>query len=246
MNIKPKTSAVNGYTISAMSLTDPDYYPCPRGPAGPPGPPGPRGFPGSLNNTAISFAYAQLAHVIEQLIEFYPNNNLFVYISGFSPSSVSGKPYQLYTSSDGSFGGLFILNDNGLYEAIPLNAIVAMQFDSTGGTVAYNPAITYLSKPNFPPGYDTNIVTSIHDYIATLTGNVQFYMGSLVNSIGPIYQNPYGLIVMAENTGNNPAFIPVLNITVFYPVATAKLDEKSEKSLAVPSGVTVSTESNKQ
>ena len=75
--------AANSYT---------PFPPCPRGPAGPPGPPGPRGLPGSLNSTAACFVYAQLAHLLEQLIELYPGLTLYVFLPGISPWWISGIP----------------------------------------------------------------------------------------------------------------------------------------------------------
>jgi hypothetical protein len=205
----------------------PSCSPCYYGPPGPPGSQGPRGIPGipgvpgapgSMNDTATCFYYAQLAHLIAQLIEFYPTSLLFVFLNGVNPWYVTGTPYQLYTSTEGTYGGVFILEDAGQFEAIPLTAISAMQFDT--GAI-YNPAITYLSEPDFPPGCDTNIITAVHDYAATLTGDVLIYTGSVVNSTGPIYKNECGLIVQADALGNDPSFIPVLPITLILPPTAA-------------------------
>jgi hypothetical protein len=226
----------------AFGASSPDYFgppgppgpPGPRGPAGPAGPPGypgPPGPSGSLNKTAISFAYAQLAHLIEQLIVFYPTSLLYVFLTGMNPWYITGYPYQLYKSEEGTFGGLFILNDGGQYEAIPLSAIAALQFD----TAVYNPAITYLSRPLFPPGCDTNEITAIHDYAATLSGDILFYLGSIAYSTGPIYKNEYGLIVQADAAGNDPAFLPVMNITSILPPAV--LGRVKKPALKLPSRV---------
>ncbi|MCI1931869.1 MAG: hypothetical protein LKJ13_09310 [Clostridia bacterium] len=235
-----KSNVFDSYKgISAMNSEKswppfPPYPPCPppcqRGPAGPPGPQGLRGLPGSLNNTAISFAYAQLANLIKQLIEYYPTNTLNVYIIGFTPSLVSGLPYDLYSSTEGTFGSLFILDDGGNHQAVPLSAICAMQFDTTSGSVAYNPAITYIPKPDFPPGYDTNEITAIHDYVGDMTTDVQFYMASHVASNGSVYLNPYGLIVQANTDGTNPLFIPVMHIIAFEPYTTTTTGGKSDST----------------
>lgn len=206
----------------------PPYPPCPpipRGPVGPPGPPGPRGLPGSMNTTATSFAYAQLAHLLEQFISLYPASTLYVFLSGFNFWYVAGTPYQLYKSSEGTFGGLMIENDGG-YAAIPLTAITALQFET--GTMVYNPAITYLPKPNFPPGYDTNILTAVYDYVNTITGDMTIYTGCRVYSTGPLYLNKYGMIIQADAAGNDPAFIPVMNITGIVPDTAAKKKAASE------------------
>lgn len=169
-------------------------------------------------SSAICFCYAQLAHLLEQLIVLYPGSTLYVFLPGISPWWISGIPYQVYKSEEGTYGGLFLLNGDG-YVAFPLNAIAALQFET--GTAVYNPAITYLPKPDFPPGCDTNIVTAIHDYVSTLSGDVLFNIGSNVRSTGPIYLNEYGLIVQADEFGNDPAFLPLTHITGIAPQAAA-------------------------
>ena len=181
----------------------------------------------ATESSAVCFCYAQLAHLLEQLIVLYPGLTLYVFLPGISPWWISGIPYQVYKSAEGTDGGLFLLSGDE-YVAFPLNAIAALQFET--GTAVYNPAITYLSKPDFPPGCDTNIVTAIHEYVSTLSGEVLFNVGSNIRSTGPIYLNQYGLIVQADENGNDPAFIPVTHITGIAPQVTPSTDEKKEFS----------------
>ncbi len=208
----------------------PPYPVCTRGPVGPPGPPGPSGPAGSMNNTATCFVYAQLAHLLEQLIVLYPATTLYVFLSGFDPWVFTGLPYQLYQSAEGTYGGLFILDNAGEYIAIPLSAIAALQFET--GAV-YNPAITYLSEPAFPPGCDTNQVTAIHDYVGTLTGDYEFDFESHVWSTGPVYKNEYGMVVQADVSGNDPAFLPTTHIIAIYPLPAAKSAEAEAGTMRV-------------
>lgn len=219
----------------SIGVTGPIGATGPAGIAGPTGSTGPIGPAGSLDNTAINFAYAQLAHLLDQLISYYPTSTLYVFLQGISPWWISGVPYQLYVSSEGTYGGLFILNSSG-YVAIPLSAITALQFDT--GAV-YNPAITYLSKPDFPQGCDTNIITAIYDYVASLTGEVLIDTGSNVYSTGPIYLNRYGIIVQADEFGNEPAWIPVLPITAIAPQDTAAKNPTSIETGNPPTRVRV-------
>lgn len=205
----------------------PPFPPCPpgpRGPAGPPGPQGPRGPAGSMNYTAQCFAYAQLAHLLGQLIDLYPGVPLYVFLPGISPWWISGVPQQVYQSPEGTYGGVFILGDGGEV-AFPLNAIAALQF--TDSATVYNPAITYLSKPDFPPGCDTNIITAVHDYVSTIPAGTEVLIniGSNIRSTGLIYLNKYGLIVQADESGNDPAFVPLTFITGIAPQTTAGVDE---------------------
>ena len=206
----------------------PPFPPCPhipRGPVGPPGPPGPPGLPGSMNTTAMCFVYAQLAHLLQQLIDLYPGLTLYVFLPGISPVWVSGVPYQVYKSADGTYGGLFVIDGGEV--AFPLSAIAALEF---ADDIVYNPSITYLSKPSFPPGCDTNIITAIHDYMATLSGEILFNIGSTVHSTGPTYLNKYGLIVQADASGNNPSFIPITHITCIAPQDAAKAANTSDET----------------
>lgn len=216
---------------------------CPPGPPGLPGlpglpgPAGNRGLPGppgSLKDTATCYSYAQLANLIEQLIEYYPTTALWIFTArGDSGWFVTGYPYQLFKSSQGTYGGLFILLNGTQQIAVPLSAIVAMQFEN--GTY-YDQRITYLPSPSFPQGCDTNIVTAIHDYMAGMT-DVEIDSGTYVYSVGPIYKNEYGLIVQAESDGLDPAWTPVNQINLIWPGITP---------LAADSGVSVSLEEGEE
>ena len=174
-------------------------------------------------NTAICFSYAQLAHIIEQLITLYPTNIISVFTTGLGASTVTGTPYQLYSSPEGTYGGLFILLDNGQQEAIPLNAIAAIY---TGDGTVYDPSITFLPPPHFPAGCDTNLITAFHDYLPVST-DVQMYMGAIIQASGTIYKNEYGMLVLSDADGNTPVFVPVLNITAVLPSAQSSGMQKA-------------------
>ncbi|MDF2988834.1 MAG: hypothetical protein K0R50_4344 [Eubacterium sp.] len=165
-------------------------------------------------NTGENFSYAQLSHIIEQLIALYPANTITVFTRGLTASSVTGTPYQLYKSSTGTYGAIFILMDGGQQEAIPLNAITAIY---TGNDTVYNPSITYLTPPQkFAPGFDSNLITAYYEYLDVST-DVVMYMGSNINASGTVYKNEYGIIVLSDADGNTPIFIPVNNINVVLP-----------------------------
>lgn len=169
-------------------------------------------------NTGDNFSYAQLAHVIEQIISFYPTNVITVFTRGLNANTVTGTPYQLYKSSAGTYGAIFILMDAGQQEAIPLNAITAIY---TGDGTVYNPAITYLTPPEiFTPGFDTNLITAYHEYLPVGT-DVQMYMGSVINASGTVYKNEYGILVLSDGAGNTPVFVPVNNINAVLPAPAA-------------------------
>jgi hypothetical protein len=191
------------------------YY---TGPPGPPGPFGPPGKPGNLNDTAAGFVYAQLAHVLKQIILYYPSTIMRAYGNGFTFAGLEGIPIELFSSSEGTYGGLFVVEEEGERGAIPLQSIASVTY--TGGVV-YNPTITFIPKPFFPAGFDTNIVTAIHDYLPLLTP-VTVYMGTVIDVSGIVYKNEYGMLVVADDAlGTNPSFIPVTNITGIVPTVAA-------------------------
>lgn len=174
--------------------------------------------------SALCFSYAQLAHIIEQLITLYPTTVVTVFTTGFSASSVTGTPYQLFASPEGTYGGIFVLMDNGAQEAIPLNAISAIY---TGDGTVYNPSITFLPTPQFPAGCDTNLITAIHDYLPVST-DVELYLKSIIHASGTIYKNEYGILVLSDADGNTPVFISVTTITLMLPSSqTVTLKEKT-------------------
>lgn len=178
----------------------------------------------SAPETALCFSYAQLAHVIEQLILYYPTSVITVFTTSFNAATITGTPHALYSSAEGTYGGLFILLDNAQFEAIPLNAITAIY---TGDGTVYNPSITYLTAPKFPAGCDTNVITAIHDYLPVST-EVQMYMGSLVQASGMVYKDEYGLLVLSDADGNTPVFIPVTPITAILPTIQSRGLQKSD------------------
>lgn len=135
---------------------------------------------------------------------------------GNTPWELVGVPQKVYVSTEGTYGGLFIMKREGIEDiAVPINKIALLQFKN--GAVAYNPAITYLPKPDFPPGCDKNILTAIYEFVPTLPKDgLLIDIGTKLKLYGrfySIYLNQYGLIVLADKYGNNPSFIPVTYMT---------------------------------
>lgn len=166
-----------------------------------------------VQTSATCFAYAQLAHIIEQLITLYPGNVMTVFTKGTVASAVTGTPYQLFKSSVGTYGALFILMNDGVETAIPLNSIAAIY---TGDGSVYNNSITYLPAPVFPAGCDTNLITAYYEYLP-LTTEVNINSGTIIQASGSVYKNEYGIIVLSDAGGNTPVFMPVLNTTDIIP-----------------------------
>lgn len=180
-------------------------------------------------SSALCFSYHQLANVIQQLISFYPTATFTVYTKGFNAAGITGTAVALYSSPDASYGTLFILRDGEEYGTVPLNTITAI---SIGDGTVYNPSITYLDAPDFPAGCDKNLITAYHDYLPVST-DVHIYAGALIQATGTVFRNEYGLLVLADAAGNNPSFIPVINITAI--ITTESGGSQDAKILKRPS-----------
>lgn len=177
-----------------------------------------------VEDSALCFSYAQLAHVIEQLISLYPDSPMTVYTKGLTTSSVTGIPYELFKSSSGTYGSLLILKRDAQQLTVPINTITAIALAE--GSV-YNPSITYLKTQGFTPGCDANIITAYHEYLP-VSSYVSITSGTVITVTGNIYKNEYGLIVMTDSEGNNPAFVPVFNINAILPAAREFSEQGSE------------------
>lgn len=175
-----------------------------------------------LEDSTICFCYAQLASIIEQLIILYSGNTFTVYTNTWF--TVTGVPYSLYTSPDATGPALFILTDGG-YTEVLISAITAI--DIGAGTV-YNPDIKYLTPVlPFPKGCDKNIITAIHDNLPVSLDEISIYLPILTHASGAVYKNEYGIIVLSDEFGNTPIFIPSYKIAI---VETSVLDETKKIS----------------
>ena len=180
--------------------------------------------PGDLSNTSLCFSYAQLSHIIGQLITLYPSSVMSVFTTNINV--VTGTPYQLYASPEAADGGLFVLtNSNGQYESLPLCAITAIY---TGENTVYNQSITYLPAPSpLPGGCDTSLLAAIRDYLPPNT-EVALQLGVTTQASGAIYRNEYGILVLSDSGGNTPIFIAPAKIAriVTEPPSSSQQDTK--------------------
>lgn len=183
--------------------------------------------PGDLSDSSLCFSYAQLSHVIEQLITLYPASVLSVFTT--NANVVTGTATSLYTSPDADGAGLFILTDSlGQSQAIPLAAICAIY---TGEATVYDPSITYLTPPSpLPKGCDTDLLTAVNDYLPIPT-EVIIQMGVTVQASGEVYQNEYGILVLSDASGNTPIFISVSKIARIITAAPESAGSSSKPAI---------------
>ncbi|HEX2926890.1 MAG TPA: hypothetical protein VHP38_11660, partial [Ruminiclostridium sp.] len=87
----------------------------------------------------------------------------------------------------------------------------------------------------FTKGFGTDLILGFREYLPIST-SVTMYMGTIIQAIGTVYRNEYGIIVLSDGDGNTPLFIPVNNIRVVLP------DYQAQKALSTdsPKAVTVS------
>ena len=153
--------------------------------------------------TANCFGTAQMTHIIEQLILYYPDSLMTVYNQNMY--SVSGRPLEIFSLPLSSGGGLFVLlNTYNQKEAVPITHITAV---FTGSGTIYNPAITYLLPPSpFPSSCEMDVLMAIKEYLPLGT-ETALQTGTLVQASGQVYKNELGVLVLSDSDGNTPIFI---------------------------------------
>lgn len=184
--------------------------------------------PGDLSDSSLCFSYAQLSHVIEQLVTLYPASIMSVFTT--NANVVTGTATSLYTSPNAEGAGLFILTDSlGQSQAIPLAAICAIYI---GDATVYDPSITYLPPPSpLPKGCDTDLIAAVNDYLPIPT-EVIIQMGVTVQASGEVYQNEYGILVLSDASGNTPIFISVSKIARIITAAPESAGSSSKPAIA--------------
>jgi len=187
------------------------------------------------SDTMLDFMYRQLANVLSQIITLYPTATVRAYAPGLY--DIDGLPTSLYTSPQATAAGIFVMTLAPDLESMPLNTIMAFR---TGVGTVYNESITYLDPPApLPVGWDTNIITAVHDYF-TVGDAVDVYWGIGNNTSGFVYKNEYGmLVVTADMDGNEPYFIlPTSSLIILTPSSEElKAADKTAPSVISGKGI---------
>ncbi|MCK9575638.1 MAG: hypothetical protein M0R51_06735 [Clostridia bacterium] len=176
------------------------------------------------SDTMYNFQIMQLANVLSQIIVSYSENVISVFVRGLY--YITGNPESLYSSPSGP--GLFIVNEEGDIQAIPLNMITAVY---AGDASVYDPSISYLSPPALmPSGWDTNVITSVYQYLPVGTAaSVYFSIGN--SRDGYVYKDEYGMLVVTSDLdGNEPTFIPATEASI---IITTIPDLKKAKNIGL-------------
>ncbi|MCJ7835876.1 hypothetical protein MUB23_10810 [Cuneatibacter sp. NSJ-177] len=146
-----------------------------------------------------------MRHVLQQLIQLYPNDNLIVAMEG--GNNASGRPGALLPAPNSNpNSGLFQLNDThgNPDEAVSLCRIAAVWITSS----TYNNSITYLPQPTpAPTGCDADCQAAIRAYLPVGTTGVSINSGGQTVAKGTVLKNEYGMTVIAGPNNSNPAFV---------------------------------------
>lgn len=155
-------------------------------------------------STASCLCISQMRNVLEQIISFYPNDNLIVSME--SGDNVSGRPGALISATSSiTDAGLFQLVDmhGNPQEAISICRIAAVKVTSA----AYNENITYLSAPaTLPKGCEANCEATISDYLPIGT-NAAIKAGGQTVGQGIVLKDEFSMVVVADKNNNDPVFI---------------------------------------
>ena len=199
----------------------------PRGPKGPPGQPGergprgfdgpqgPRGFDGPPGPPGASgadcFCVEQMRNVLQQIITYYPTDNLI--ITTENGSTASGRPGLLFPPPNSNpNSGLFILTNNDKEkEALPICRIASVKVTSA----VYNDSITYLPVSESPAeGCKADCEAAIRSYLPKGTEKVSLTAGQKTVAEGTVNKSEYGIIVITDKDNKNPVFVSSCKIEI--------------------------------
>lgn len=155
------------------------------------------------------FAVLQYANILRQMVTAYSSTTWSVFSE--SLASYSGTPVDVYTSPLASGPGLLrLLTTNGQYLALPIQNITAIY---PGDGTVYDPDFQYLPLPDpLPQSCSTDMLAAILSYLPVGTLGVGFRLGPSVSASGDIYRNEYGVVVLSDEQGNTPIFLPTPKI----------------------------------
>lgn len=180
----------------------------PTGPTGLTGITGATGATGPTGPAALSAScdcVNQMRHILEQIIEYYPNDTVIVSLE--SGNNASGRPgYLLPAPNSNPNSGLLILtNSQGMeQEAIPLCHIASIRVTSS----VYNDNINYLPAPSpIPGGCDAQCEEALYDYLPVGTDDVRIVAGGQTVGRGTVIRDEYGMVVLVGPNCSDPTFV---------------------------------------
>ncbi len=160
------------------------------------GPRGPQGPSGDSNSTCCD-CIRQMRNIIEQIIELYPNSNLFITLD--SGDAVLGTPGSIVLGPAGDSGVFEVINQSGtLRQLISICGIDSIRINN----VTFNNSITFLQAPDpLPTGCCSDCDSAFRELLPIGT-NTSIISNTQVPAQGTVIRNEYGMIVL-QNTADN-------------------------------------------
>ncbi len=157
------------------------------------------------------FERNQLVNVLTQIVNLYPGADITLY--GIQIGGIPGQVQSLYTAPGSSLAGLFVTSSDpqGLFY-FNINDITAFELTNS----SYNNTITYLPLPDsFVENCETIMIPTIYNSL-NIGETRTFLVANNYEITGRIYLNEYGMLVLAPESGANPAFIVPTKLGFYY------------------------------
>ena len=191
---------------------------CTAGPSGPTGPTGPQGYPGPTGatgpagdaNSACCGCKEQMRNIIQQIITFYPDNELFITLD--SGDAVLGRPGPLKLGPNGKTGVFGVISSQNFIQYISICNIDTIQI----ANATYNDAIVYLPEPvPAPTDCCADCDAAVRSLLPVGTPNVSIITNIQSSSVGTVIRNEFGMVVLSNAERNNITFVSTCSIDLF-------------------------------
>lgn len=177
------------------------------GATGPTGPTGPAG-----DSSACCDCIDQMRNIIQQIIDLYPDNNIFVTLD--SGDLIFGKPTALIPGPSGT-ANIFEVN-NPSSEVRQLASLCSIDSITIDNAV-YNDTISYLPAPvPTPTGCCADCESDIRSILPVGTTDVSIITNGNLASLGTVIKNEYGMIVLTNTLSRIISFVSVCKIDAIF------------------------------
>ena len=152
-----------------------------------------------------------MRNIIQQIITFYPNNELFITLD--SGDAILGRPGSLTLGPNGHSGVFEVINSQYLSQFLSICSIDTIQVNNA----IYNDTIVYLPEPiPAPTDCCADCEAAIRSILPVGLSDVSIITNTQTPSTGSVIKNEYGMIVLANEANTNITFVSTCNIDLFY------------------------------
>lgn len=172
------------------------------------GPTGPAGDSSSACCNCID----QMRNIIQQIINLYSNNIVFVTLD--SGDLLFGRPSALILGPSGKSNIFEVTNtDSNIRQLASLCSVDSIRINNA----VYNDAITYLPEP-IPRlnGCCADCESDIRSILPVGTTNVSIITNGNIASQGTVIKNEYGMVVLTDTEDGNVSFTSTCKIDAVF------------------------------